>query len=139
MASIMRLHQLMCNTIERTLKPFGLNRNSYLMLSTVMLSSRGSRLLSNIASHMLVHPTTVTLLADKLESQGLLARSPHPNDRRATFATITPAGRALMKEATRALGDADFGLTGLTPARAQKLIEMLAPIRAAAGDPNHQG
>jgi len=134
MGSIMRLHALMCNTIDRTLKDFGLNRNTYLMLSTVLLSPKGSRLLSNIASHMLVHPTTVTLTADKLVGMGLLTRTPHPTDRRATYATITPAGRALMKDATKALDAVDFGLPGLTPARAEKLVEMLAPIRGASGD-----
>jgi DNA-binding MarR family transcriptional regulator len=139
MGSLLRTHQLMVGTLERTLKPFDLNRNSYLMLSTVLLSSHGARLLSHIATHMLVHPTTVTLLADKLEAQGLITREPHPSDRRATYAKITPAGRALVKEATRALRTANFGLQGLSPADAQRLVEFLRPIRQAAGDLNGAG
>ncbi len=136
MASVLRLHQLMTSELDRVLKPYDLNRNSYLLLASLHLSAHGSRLLSRLASHMMVHPTTVTIVTDKLEKQGLLVRSPHPTDRRATYAQITPAGKALLKEATRALDEANFGLPGVTPAKAQKVIDMLAPIRVAAGDHN---
>ena len=83
---------------------------------------------------MLVHPTTVTLLIDKLERQGLVKRVPHPTDRRAIQATITPAGIALMKEATKALDAIGFGMPGLTRPQAGELIAILGPIRSAAGD-----
>jgi DNA-binding MarR family transcriptional regulator len=134
MASVLRLYQLMTAEMERVLRTFDLNRNSYLLLTSLHLSQDGSRLLSRLASHMMVHPTTVTIVTDKLEQQGLLVRMPHPTDRRATYAKITPAGKALLKEATRALEGVDFGLPGLTPDRADKLVRMLGPLRAAAGD-----
>lgn len=134
MGSVLRLHQLMAAEIDRVLKTFDLTRTSYLVLSTIQLSEHGRRLLSHIATHMLVHPTTVTLVVDKLEQQGLVVRQPHPTDRRATYAKITPSGSALMREATRALDQAGFGLPGLSPAQAGRLTELLAPIRSAAGD-----
>ena len=134
MGSVLRLHQLMTAEMDRVLKGFDLTRSAYLVLSTVQLSPDGSRLLSRIATHMIVHPTTVTLIVDKLEEQGLLERQPHPSDRRATYARITTAGRARMHDATTALQAVGFGLPGLSPAQAAKLTKMLAPIRAAAGD-----
>lgn len=134
MGSVLRLHQLMTAEIDRVLKQFDLTRSAYLVLSTIQLSENGSRLLSRIATHMLVHPTTVTLIIDKLEQQGLVVRQPHPTDRRATYAKITPAGAALMKEATRALDGFGFGLPGLTAVEAGELTDILAPIRSAAGD-----
>jgi len=135
MGSVLRLHQMVANAMDKVLKDFGLTRNAYLMLATIQFSERESKLLlGRIASHMMVHATTVTALADRLEGQGLVERQPHPTDRRATFIAITPAGQALLRKATKALDAADFGLVGLTSAQAQKLVELLAPVRMSAGD-----
>jgi DNA-binding MarR family transcriptional regulator len=134
MGSLLRLHQLMTAEIDKALKDFDLTRSGYLALSTIQLSENGTRLLSRIATHMIVHPTTVTLLIDKLEGQGLVRRVPHPTDRRATQATITPAGTALMKAVTVALDAVGFGMPGITKAQAGELIAMLTPIRSSAGD-----
>ena len=134
MASVFYLYQRVASAMASVLKDFGLSRNGYLMLTTIQFSEHGSKLLSRIASDMMLHPTTVTTLTDRLEEQGFVERQPHPTDRRATFIAITPAGQALLRKATKALDAADFGLVGLTPARAQKLVELLAPIRMSAGD-----
>jgi DNA-binding MarR family transcriptional regulator len=40
--------------------------------------------------------TTMTAVLDKLEAQGLLVRTPDPNDRRARIPVSTEAGRALQ-------------------------------------------
>jgi DNA-binding MarR family transcriptional regulator len=134
MGSIMRLHQFVTSSVDATLKQFNLARNSYLVLVTLIVSEDGAELLSHIASELLVHPATVTLLADKLEDRDLIRRTPHPRDRRATLATITDAGRTLVSEATRALDESDFGMPGLTTTEAQVITEVLRPLRIAAGD-----
>lgn len=139
LGSLMRLQQIVTQELDRALKPFGLTRTGYLVLATVQLSPDGTRLLSRIATHMLVHPTTITLVVDKLEEQGLLVRQAHPTDRRATYARITPAGTALMKEASRALDKVGFGMPGLTNTQARELIEALSPIREQAGDAERRG
>ena len=134
MTSIMRVHQLMTDAIAAVLKPFDLTINAYFLLETVQLSSEGKLLLSHLAQRIMVHPTTITLLTDRLEEQGLVIREPHQTDRRATFARLTPAGKALTKEATRALADIDFGVPQLTTADARRLTELLRPVRAELGD-----
>lgn len=134
MASVFYLYQRVASAMASVLKDFGLSRNGYLMLTTIQFSEHGSKLLSRIASDMMLHPTTVTTLTDRLEEQGFVERQPHPTDRRATFVVITAAGRALLRKTTKALDAADFGLVGLTPARAQKLVELLAPARLSTGD-----
>ena len=134
MGSVLRLQQLIVAEIDRVLKPYELTRTAYLVLATIELSAHRSRLLSRIAAHMLVHPTTITLVVDKLESQGLVQREAHPADRRATYARITPAGSALMKEATRALAVTEFGLPGLSAADRRKMTKLIASTRQAAGD-----
>jgi DNA-binding MarR family transcriptional regulator len=135
MSSVLRLHQLMTSMLERELKQkFELNLTDYLMLKTLQMSDTGTRLLSRVAWHLLVHATTVTIATDRLESRGLLERHAHPRDRRATCVTITEEGRRVVDEATSALEGNCFGMPGLTPERARVLVELVAPIRKFAGD-----
>ena len=134
MTSIMRVHQLMTDAISLVLKPFDLTVNAYFLLETVQLSKEGKLLLSHLAKRIMVHPTTVTLLTDRLEEQGLVVREPHQSDRRATFARLTPAGKALANEATRALADIDFGVPKLNASEARQLVTLLRPVRAELGD-----
>ena len=134
MASVLRLHQLVTHAMSRVLKDFGLSLNGYLTLTTIQFSKSGSKLLGRIASEMMLHPTTVTTLADRLEEQGFVERKPHPTDRRATYIALTRTGRSILQKTTKALEAADYGLAGLTPARAQKLVEQLAPFRMSGGD-----
>src|SRR5579859_182182 len=103
MASILRTHQLMVSEIEATLKPFDLGLSRYLMLTSLLLTPSGARQMSRLGKHIMVHPTTVTVVVDQLVSQGLVERVPHPTDRRVTLIRSTPAGRALAREAGLAL------------------------------------
>ncbi|WP_185736204.1 MarR family winged helix-turn-helix transcriptional regulator [Nocardioides sp. LS1] len=132
--SIVRIHELMTDAMASVLKEYDLKVNSYFLLLSVHLSDNGALLLSHIASRIMVHPTTVTLMTDRLENQGLLVREPHPTDRRATYAKITPAGKALVTSATDALDEITFGLPGLTKADAKQLVNLLRPVRARLGD-----
>jgi DNA-binding MarR family transcriptional regulator len=47
-----------------------------------------------------VTPRTVTGLVDALEADGWVTRSPHPNDRRATIISLTPASEATLIKLT---------------------------------------
>jgi DNA-binding MarR family transcriptional regulator len=135
MNSVLRLHQLMTSAMEVALKQnHELSLTDYLMLKTLELSDTGTRLLSRVAWHMLVHNTTVTQVADRLEARGLLVRQAHPNDRRATLVTITAQGRKRLSAATKTLAKLNYGLPGLNAQQAKKLVDCIAPIRSAAGD-----
>ena len=81
-----------------------------------------------------MHATTATLATDRLEARGLLARGPHPSDRRATLVTISPTGRTLVEKASAALAGFEFGLAGTSMADRAELVEVLTRLRAASGD-----
>lgn len=132
--SLLRVHQLVTDELGRVLNGFDLSLTGYLLLATVQLSPTGARLISQIATHMMVHPTTVTLTVAKLEAQGWLERQAHPNDRRATYVAITPAGTAQMRSVSRALDKIGYGMFGLTKDQASDLLDFLTPIRRMAGD-----
>ena len=59
-------------------------------------------------------PRNVTDLVDALEGSDLVARGPHPNDRRATLVTLTERGRAeaqRMQAGYQQLAESLFGQT----------------------------
>jgi DNA-binding MarR family transcriptional regulator len=81
-----------------------------------------------LAGHEKVQPPSMTRVVAFLEGRGLLARAPHPTDRRQVVLTPTPAGRALLAE-HRAARQAWLTerLRELTPVEIRTL-ERAAPI-----------
>jgi DNA-binding MarR family transcriptional regulator len=64
------------------------------------LNHAGGRLgLSELASRILLSPSGLSKLLDRMDASGLIRRDPDPDDARAAFATITPLGRALVERA----------------------------------------
>jgi DNA-binding MarR family transcriptional regulator len=134
MASVMRLHRLMTDTIEAALKPLRLNLTDYMLLMTLELNETRSLLISRLARNLLVHATTATLAVDRLEARGLLKRSPHPTDRRATEVSLTADGHRTVQQATEQLRGAKFGLTGTNLESQRKLVQVLDQARSSLGD-----
>lgn len=134
LTSLLRFERLVADQVEGELKKYGLNITDYLMLMTLQLSESGTRLISSLARNLLVHATTATLATDRLEDRGLLYRSPHPTDRRATCVTITDQGWETANKATRGLSTTGFGMTGSTPKMVEDLTSALTALRDAAGD-----
>ena len=87
-----------------------------------------------IGSRLQVHQTSVTNAVDRLEAAGLVARTPHPTDRRATLVELSPAGLALAEEATAALNEQVFADPGLSPTSVSSLVSVLRRMRRDAGD-----
>ena len=131
--SLMR-EQLVLARLDAILKPHGLTFARYEALVLLTFSSRGSLPLGKMGERLQVHPTSVTSIVDRLEHAGLVVRRPHPDDGRAVLAEITPAGRALVEQATADLVGADFGLGVLDEHGLRALSELLRPVRKAAGD-----
>ncbi|MCP2334783.1 MarR family winged helix-turn-helix transcriptional regulator [Actinomadura rupiterrae] len=131
--SVGRLYQLIKKALDGELERCGLSRTGFFLLTTLALTSEGRARLSTLSRFLMLHPTSVKLTVDQLEADGLAARAPHPNDRRATLVLITPAGRELAGRLNLALESPDgpFGdLAGLY----RPLFESLQPMRLAAGD-----
>jgi DNA-binding MarR family transcriptional regulator len=81
-----------------------------------------------------LHPTSITNIVDRLESDGLVRRLPHPGDRRTTLVELTEDGRSRLVDSTVAVTGADFGLIGLSETDAAELSRLLTKVRQAAGD-----
>lgn len=132
--SLMRLRELVASEFDRRLRSFEINRSMYFLLATLVMSPTGARRLNYLSRYLLVHPTTITLLVDQLEKRAMVRRMPDPKDRRASLATLTPAGRAVMKEATRALAETGYGLGAVGDRELRQLIDSMRTARAALKD-----
>jgi len=97
-------------------------------------SRAGHLPLGKIGEHLQVHPASVTNAVDRLESDGLVTRTPNPHDGRSTLASITDAGRELAASASATLNDGVFGAVVLTAAEQRVAFGVLGKIRHAAGD-----
>ena len=132
--SVMRVQQLLLARVEDVLKPYALTFAAYEALRLLAFTRHGSLPMGKMGERLMVHPASVTNAIRKLESRGLVERRLSPDDRRVVLATITEEGRAVAAEATDALNQADFGLTGLTRAQAAEVTVTLRLLRSTAGD-----
>ncbi len=116
------------------LRPFDLTFARYELLMLLLFSQAGSLPMSKVGNRLQVHPTSVTSAVDRLSSQGFVRRIPHPTDRRATLAEITPAGRDVVTAATDRLNESVFANPDLSPDQITSLVEVLTEFRGRAGD-----
>jgi DNA-binding MarR family transcriptional regulator len=132
--SIVRAQQIVVGRLNAVLRDFDLTYSRYETLMLLYYSREGALPLGKMGVRLQVHLTNVTKLVDALEERRLAERSPHPEDRRTTLATITPHGREVAAAATHAVNAIDFGTTPLTPSALDDLIDALRSLRRGAGD-----
>lgn len=99
------------------------------------LYHKGPLLLGEIQRRILVSSGGITFLVDRLAEKGLVAREACPNDRRARYAVLTPAGRALMKRIFPAHAEAIAkALGGLTRDERRAATRLLRTLGRAAAE-----
>jgi DNA-binding MarR family transcriptional regulator len=132
--SIMRAQQIVLARVDDALKPFELTFARYEALVLLTFSQRGSLPLGKMGERLMIHPTSVTNIVDRLEAQGLVRRAEHPTDRRTTLCEITDEGRRVVEKATEAVTAVRLGITGLTDRELDQLVRLLAKMRRESGD-----
>jgi DNA-binding MarR family transcriptional regulator len=132
--SIMRAHQILLARLNDALAEHKLTFPRYEALMLLYYSRTGSLPLGKMGDRLQLHRTSLTSLMDGLEQLGLARRDPHPNDRRTTLGTITPAGRQVAKAATSDLNAMDFGTSPLTRNELAAITNTLERLRRGAGD-----
>lgn len=132
--SIVRAHQIVLQRIDTVLRPLDLTFARFEILTLLSFTKNGALPMTRMGALLQVHPTSVTSAVDRLESQGLVERLPHPTDRRAVLASITAAGRARALAATAALNGQVFEQLGITEHQTNTLRLVLRALRANAGD-----
>jgi DNA-binding MarR family transcriptional regulator len=131
--SITRVNQILAAAIDRELRPLGLTFARYEVLMLLRFSRVGALPMTKVADRLMVHPTGVTKLVDRLEQDGLVQREANPTDRRGVLVRITPTGRRLAARGSRAVGAIRFGML-FDDAELETLIALLERFRQRAGD-----
>jgi MarR family 2-MHQ and catechol resistance regulon transcriptional repressor len=94
-----------------------------------VLHHKGPLLLGDIQRKLLITSGGITYLVDRLEAKGLVTRQRCPDDRRARYAVLTPAGAALIRRIfpahAKAMARALSGLTKQEQAEATTLLRRL--------------
>ena len=129
--SIMRVQQLLLAEFDRVLRPYGITFARYEVLVLLSFSHAGELSLSKIGERLMVHPTSVTNAIDRLVDAGLVSRTADGVDRRRVLASLTAEGERVLKDATKALTDIDFGLASLGEADREHAYQLLRSVRSA--------
>ncbi len=132
--SLMRAQQIVLARVEEVLRPHDLTFARYELLMLLLFSRGGQLPMSRIGERLQVHPASVTNAVDRLEAGGLVTRQPHPSDRRATLARLTPAGQQVAAKATDDLNATVFSSPGLDHDDVTTLVSVLRTLRRQAGD-----
>lgn len=99
--ALLRTHARLWDQLEAQVRrDHGLTIARYDVLAHVEMAG-GQLRLSELASSIVLSPSGLSKLLDRMEASGLIRRDPDPHDARSTFATITPQGRSLVKKARR--------------------------------------
>ncbi len=132
--SLMRAQQIALARVEAVLRSYDVTFARYEVLMLLYFSRAGALPMTKIGNRLQVHPTSVTNAVDRLESAGLVRRTPHPTDRRTTLVQLLPKGRDLAAKATEELNAQVFAKPDLSSDRVTTLVEILAEMRREAGD-----
>jgi DNA-binding MarR family transcriptional regulator len=88
----------------------------------------------DLAEHTLTHQSSVSVVVQKLERQGLVARTRASDDARRVELSLTPAARALLRKAPEAAQDKILHAVAEMPAgRRKQLADLLADLAHRIG------
>jgi DNA-binding MarR family transcriptional regulator len=134
MAALMRVSQIMGTRLDAALRDHGMSRTAFLVLSTLQVAVDETLTMGQLSRRLILHPTTISLAVDQLQSQGFVAREPHPTDKRTILARLTPEGTKALRATTEAIREANYGLEGVPQRQAILLTEVIRSVREKLGD-----
>ena len=132
--AILRAHQVLMQEVERVMKAHALTFTRYQVLTWLESEPESARALSWISTVLRLPPATVTNIIDRLESDGLVRRVPHPTDARTTLAEITDRGREVSRATTAELNEQVYEPLALDAGARDQVIDLLGDLRANSGE-----
>jgi MarR family 2-MHQ and catechol resistance regulon transcriptional repressor len=116
---------------RRNIAPLDLGSSDFAILE--LLLHKGRQPVSAIGRSVDLTSGAITSAVDRLETQGLVARTSDPKDRRTRFVSLTPKGTARIREV---FGDhqlaMDRAISGLTKAERETLITLIKKLGRSA-------
>lgn len=98
-ARLLRVHAAVVPKLARELAAVGLPISWYDVL-LVLNAAPGRRLrMTELGEQAVLSREQISRVVTELQRAGLVDRTPNPDDKRSSFAAITPAGRARLRQA----------------------------------------
>ena len=110
-------------------KPFDLRPVDYTVLTLIAENPGGS--LVRLARALAMSPPNITVIVDRLQARGLVARAQGASDRRTQELKTTPQGAKLVRKATEAILAAEQQALPLTRGEHALLLELLHKVACA--------
>lgn len=139
--NLLRTHGVLMAEVEQVFKPFGVSEPKYNVLRIL----RGANLNAEfggaglpcleIGARMVTRVPDVTRLVDRLEADGLVARTRCDHDRRVVYIAITDKGLELLAEMAAPLARLqDVQAEHLSAAEWTELSRLLVKVRRRTSD-----
>jgi DNA-binding MarR family transcriptional regulator len=126
-----RADKIVTAKMATALDTLKLTPDRYEILGLLTHTPGGRSSLKELGQAVLSHPATTTYTVDILEKRGLIKRRPDPKDRRGVLAQVTPAGRDLVRRATKMLELIDWGMGELSDEDAATVARVLSRLHPA--------
>jgi DNA-binding MarR family transcriptional regulator len=132
-AALLRTHAAVLPKLERALVPTGLPLTWYDVLLVVNAAPDRRLRMSELGRQAVVSRERVSRVVTELEQHGLIQRQPNPDDKRSSFAAITPEGRRRLRSAapTYLAAVEQHFLSHLTDSEIRTLTKALGKLVAA--------
>lgn len=130
----LRYHTTLIRALDaELLAAHGLPLSSFEVMNWLAYAPGRRIRMTELAASVLLSLSGITRLVERLEREGLVIREPSPEDRRGSYATLTEAGLARVREAqvTHAAGVRRRYLDLLTPAEIAALGALWERLQAA--------
>jgi DNA-binding MarR family transcriptional regulator len=100
--ALLHAHQQVVRTLDRDLREeHHLDLAGYDVLLRLARAPGRALRMTDLAERVMLSPSGLTRLVDRLVARGLVQRQADPQDARAALATLTDEGRALLRRAAR--------------------------------------
>jgi len=128
---VSRLARELEDRLEPVYRAHGLEPGWHDVLATLRRTGAPYRLrVTDLTAAMMIGSSGTTKRLDRLEHNGLIARSPDPNDRRGTLIELTPKGLELIDGVTPAhLENERTLIGGLSTDEQETLEDLLRKLR----------
>jgi DNA-binding MarR family transcriptional regulator len=97
-------------------------------VGVLLALAEGPLTMGELADRQHIDPPNATVIVDKLESRGLVTRTPHPEGSRRKLVTLTAAGREAAATARQILARPPRSLAGLPPEDLAALERILSHL-----------
>lgn len=132
----LRAHQQVSEALNKSLmEDRGISLAWYDVLFQLSASEEGRLRLQDLADRVLYSRSGLTRLIDRMENAGLVSREPCPQDKRGTFAVLTPEGKRALRRAaaTHLRGIEEYFFSRLSDEQVEVLGSAMDDVLKGAG------